>query len=291
MDCFFNGEKFLNINDTIISFILDIAKNDARIRAVLLNGSRANPNAVADEFQDYDLMFIVKEMETFLSNHNWVDVFGDRVIMQLPDTMNDGKNSISFAYLMQLKSGDRIDLTLFPIEKISNELKPESLTKVLLDKDNLFINLPESNDSDFIIQKPNQKEFSDCCNEFWWVSTYVAKGLVRGEITYAMEHLNKPVRDMFMKMIEWYIGVKNNSNVSFGKSGRNIKKYVDENLWKRIMLTYPDSNPENIRQALLNMIEIFRELAINVSKNSDFEYNYTEDKNVTKYLSKLLTKL
>ena len=281
----------MNINDSVISFILEIANNDERIRAVLLNGSRANPNSIADEFQDYDVMFIVKNMETFLSNHNWVDVFGERVIMQMPDTMNDGKELISFAYLIQLKAGYRIDLTIFPVEKITKEFKPESLTKVVLDKDNLFSNLPESNDSDFIIRKPNQKEFSDCCNEFWWVSTYVAKGLLRGEITYAMEHLNKPVRDMFMKMVEWYIGVENDFNVSFGKSGRNIKKYVDENLWKRIMSTYPDSNPENIRQALFNLIEIFRELAIIISKNLDLEYNHTEEKNVSEYLSKLLTKL
>lgn len=211
----------------------------------------------------------------------------------MPDEMNlvKSQSQSSFAYLILLKDSVRIDLTLISIEKIKSGYKLESATKVLLDKDNLFSNLPVSNDSDFIIQKPDQKEFSDCCNEFWWVSTYVAKGLVRGEITYAMDHLNKPVRDKFMKIVEWYIGVEFDFKVSFGKSGKNIKRYVDENLWARILSTYPDSNSENIRQTLLNMNELFRELAIIVADNLNFEYNNIEDKNVSEYLSKLLSKL
>jgi aminoglycoside 6-adenylyltransferase len=39
----------------IFQLILDIAQRDERIRAVILNGSRANPNAKKDIFQDYDI--------------------------------------------------------------------------------------------------------------------------------------------------------------------------------------------------------------------------------------------
>ena len=45
--------------------ILGIAQNDERIRAVIMNGSRANPNAPADIFQDYDIVYIVTDIASF----------------------------------------------------------------------------------------------------------------------------------------------------------------------------------------------------------------------------------
>jgi aminoglycoside 6-adenylyltransferase len=47
---------------TIFSLILQIAKNDENIRAVILNGSRASPSSQKDEFQDFDIIYIVNEV-------------------------------------------------------------------------------------------------------------------------------------------------------------------------------------------------------------------------------------
>lgn len=41
--------------------IMDIAKADERILAVYMNGSRTNPNVPKDLFQDYDIVYVVKE--------------------------------------------------------------------------------------------------------------------------------------------------------------------------------------------------------------------------------------
>ena len=38
--------------------ILGIAKTDERIRAVYMNGSRANPNVNKDRYQDYDIVSV-----------------------------------------------------------------------------------------------------------------------------------------------------------------------------------------------------------------------------------------
>ena len=62
--------------------ILSTAREDERVRAVGLNGSRANPRARRDDFQDYDIVYLVTDMESFLANPGWVDVFGPRIIMQ-----------------------------------------------------------------------------------------------------------------------------------------------------------------------------------------------------------------
>lgn len=42
----------MSTEQQIFELIFEIAKLDDRIEAVLLNGSRANPNSVKDQFQD-----------------------------------------------------------------------------------------------------------------------------------------------------------------------------------------------------------------------------------------------
>ena len=57
----------------------------------------------------------------------------------------------------------------------------------------IFKPIPVANDSSHYIKKPTQQQFYDCCNECYWVATYVAKGLVRHELNYALKHLNENI--------------------------------------------------------------------------------------------------
>src|SRR5437762_7444046 len=232
-------------HDEIKQLVLNIAEKDGRIRAVLLNGSRANRRIVADKYQDFDIVFIVNSLESLIVDHRWINIFGEKLMSQLPDEMilgsDEEKSNIDFHYLMLFKDGNRIDLTLFPLDKIE-EFHPPSLTIVWLDKDNLFTALHEANDSDHLVKRPDEKQFLDTCNEFWWVSTYVAKGLLRRVITYSKEMLERHVRLMFMRIVEWYVGITTGFSVSFGKGGRFINKYLPEAVYDRILETYSDSN-------------------------------------------------
>ena len=276
--------------EEVIMLIINVAKSDDRIRAVILNGSRANPNAKKDKFQDFDIVYMVNEIDSFLSDHSWIDVFGERLILQMPKEMSLGETDTSndenpsFAYLMLFEDGNRIDLTLFPADKSETVFEQDSLTISLLDKDGLFNNLPPSNDKDYLIKRPAEKEFTDCCNEFWWVSTYVAKGLWRDEIIYSKDMLEKPVRAMFLKIIEWYIGTDTNFTVSFGKSGKNMKEYISTELYDKILSTYPDADKGNIWNSLFLMTEIFSWLAKKIATGLNFNYNSGEEQKVTQYL-------
>ncbi len=275
--------------DEIKNLVLDFAGSDNRVRAVLLNGSRANPNLEPDKFQDFDILFVVVDLESFTANHVWIELFGKKIISQMPEEMNPGEKysqekTVSFAYLMQFEDGNRIDLTLFPKNKLKSAFQPDSLTVLWLDKDNLFSNIPPPNDKDYHIKKPTQKEFLDVCNEFWWVSTYVSKGLLRNEITYAKEMLETIVRPMFMKMIEWKIGVENDFSVNCGKAGKFIKKYLSEDFYQDILDTYSNADIEENWKSLLLMTEIFRQTSIEISQKLNLQLNEIEQENTLDYL-------
>lgn len=282
--------RSMRSEEEVIAQILNVANTNDKIRAVLLTGSRADPNAIKDIFQDFDIVYIVTELETFIKDKYWIDIFGERLIVQLPEEMTIGdKSNYSFHYLMLFKDRNRIDLTLFPIEKMKTEFKRDSLTTLLLDKDGLFEKFPLPGDIDYLIKRPVEKDFADCCNEFWWVSTYVGKGLWRNEITYAKETMEIPVRTMFLKIIEWYIGMATDFTVSFGKGGRNMKRHLDPNLYNKVLLTYPDSNIENNWNALFLMMQLFDELANKIAESMNFSYDQTEANNVTEYLKWIYT--
>ena len=271
----------------MISLIKSIAEIDSRIRAVILNGSRTNKNIIKDDFQDYDIIYLVKELKTFKSDPNWIDKFGNRIIFQKPNTMNlNGSDSEliidEIAYLMLFEDYNRIDLTL--IETVNKNKCKNSLNKIILDKDNMFDQFYEPTDSDYWIKKPSQKEYEDCCNEFWWVSTYVVKGLAREELIYAKDMLENPIRKMFLKMIGWNIGVVYDFKINLGKSHKFLNRYVDSELWIEILKTYPSLNKENIWNSLLKMTELFNKSSIELSNKLDLIYNLEEANNLKEYL-------
>ncbi len=271
--------------ESILSLIIDTAKKDDRIRIVAMNGSRLNPKAPKDFFQDYDIAFIVNEYKTFIEDPDWINIFGRRLIMQTPALMeNSSDNTEYFSYLMQFIDGNRIDLTIVPYKYCEKYVKSDSLTKILLDKDKALPALATPSDESHWIKQPTAKEFADCCNEFWWVSIYVAKGIWRKEFLYATSHIENCVRQELIKMLRFKIGIENNFEVSTGKADKYIENYLPKDTFEKLMRTYNLSDYEHCWDALFIMIELFRKSAAFVADKLDYTYNSDDDKNVYAFL-------
>lgn len=269
----------------MLGLILNMAEEDERVRAVIMNGSRVNPNAPRDFFQDYDIVFIVTDVSLFVRDRSWISRFGELMIMQTPEEMDDPppENDGRFTYLLQFVDGNRIDLSLYPIAQIK-EMERDSLSLLLLDKDGIVEPFPPPSEMDYIPKPPSAKQFDDCCNEFWWVCPYVAKGLWRRELPYAKYMLERPVRDMLMKMLSWHIGIRTGFSKNPGKFGKYYEEYLEPELWAEFVKTYPDADFENIWRALFVMCELFRKTAIGVAEHFGYSYPYNDDERVTAYL-------
>lgn len=280
------GKMQMRTEQQIMDLVLKVAAQDKRIRAVGMNGSRTNPNAPKDIFQDFDIVYLVTDIDSFMKDPTWIDIFGERIIMQTPEntTMFPSELGERFPYLMLFADGNRIDLTLIPIEEKDTYCKEDKLTIILLDKDHSLPEVPPPTDEDYWVKRPTAELFADCCNEFWWVSTYVAKGLWRKEILYAMEHLHNIVRPMLTKMLEWKVGIETNYSVSIGKSGKYLEKYLSESNWQELLATYPNGSYKEVWKALFAMCNLFRSTAIFVANHLEFHYPYEEDKKLTAYL-------
>ena len=269
----------------MLELIIDFARQDERIRAVIMNGSRANPGAPRDIFQDFDIVYIVTDVATFKDNPEWIKHFGKIMIMQMPDDMGTPPPSTdgSFAYLMQFTDGHRIDLCLFPVDGLG-ELEKDSLSLLLLDKDGIIEPLAPPSDKDYLPIPPTAKDFSDCCNEFWWVCPYVAKGLWREEIVYARYVSDGTAREQLMKMLTWYVGQKTRFSCNPGKFGKYLKKYLEPALWVMLEKTYSGAGYEDTWEALDMMCDLFRVAATYVAQHFGFEYPHGDDERVSAHL-------
>ena len=273
----------------MMELILAQAQRDERIRLVGMEGSRLDPDAPKDRFQDYDITYIVTDMESFIRDDEWLDSFGDRIIMQKPEVMSLFPPSLGgwFSYLMLFTDDNRIDLKLVPLEQLDTYLASESRLTILLDKD-LRLTAPVTpSNRDFVVRSPTSAQFDDCCNEFWWVSTYVAKGLCRNEFLYAADHLNIYVRPSLLRMFSWEAAVRNpQTEVIPGKSYKYLSRYIPSDIMRQLEASFQNASIAELWDALFLCLKLFRFSSKTVSEALAYPYpDY--DTNVSDYLLRL----
>jgi aminoglycoside 6-adenylyltransferase len=269
--------------EEVLSQLLGYAKMDSRVKVVLLNGSRANPNVRKDILCDYDVIFGVTETLSFVQNQDWISSFGELIILQQNCIMEDAEEWPIF--LMLFTDGVRVDLSFRKIEQI---IEPtDSLTKLLLDKDNQLGILEPANDRSYITRKPSKQQYAKLLNNIWWCSTNVAKGLWRDELPYAKYMLDVVVRDAVVTLLSWYIGMNNGWNINTGKAGRWLQNQLPDDIWTSYVNTYAGSDIELNWDALLEICKLSSRIGQAVAHELGYEYPLSEDRKVTEYIAQL----
>lgn len=276
--------------DEMMKIIMDKAINDDRIRAVVMDGSRVNPQAVRDMYSDFDICYVVTDVREFTKDKEWIKYFGEILIVQYPEDWYshpyDYTSRDNFAYLIQFEDGNRIDLRLIDMSNIKNELKNNEPRTVLLNKDQLQELIPVNGDEAFYIKRPSEMEYYNICNEFRWLSLYISKGLCRHEIYYAKYAYDCLTMPMFIKMINWQIGINHDFKVGTGAYSKYLKRYMTPEEMKRFQETFPNGTYEDIWNKLFLMYDYFAEVAEYVGSRLNYFFDQEETKKVRDFLCK-----
>jgi len=64
----------------VIQQLIQWAKHQTSVRAMLLTGSRANSNTQADVFSDYDVILVVPDIHPFFEDRSWLQDFGEVLV-------------------------------------------------------------------------------------------------------------------------------------------------------------------------------------------------------------------
>ena len=254
----------MRTDQEMLGLILQIAKK-LQVDAVALSGSRTNPKAPKDEFQDYDVVYLVENFEELISDLSWLDQFGKRVIEQ---EVTLGHRRL---YLMLFEDGNRLDLTLCPEDHIQEWVESEADFTVLEDTKGLFETYSPSPER-YWITPATETDFEKSCNEFWWVSAYVVKGICRNQVIYATDHLYGICQQELLKVLAWQVA-SDRGKVDIGKNYKYLFNYLPAEKKKEFSNLLDFSSLDKIIQYLLATMQIFHQEAQSLAQKMGFDYD------------------
>ena len=264
----------------MVELIVQIAET-LQVEAVALSGSRTTPDSPKDEFQDYDVVYIVENLEDLISDLSWLNQFGNRLISQ--HNVVDRRH----LYLMLFEDGNRIDLTLCPKEYIQEWVDSEANFEVIKDDKGLFESyLPSS--KRYWTCPPTEEEFAASCNEFWWVSAYVVKGICRNQLIYATDHLYGICQQELLKVLAWQVA-SDRGPVDIGKNYKYLFQYLPSEQEKEFSNLLDFSSLNKITQSLFATMKFFDCEAQGLAKEMGFSYNYKEAEKMMAYAEEKLS--
>lgn len=264
----------------MMNLILQIA-DTLEVEAIALSGSRTNPQAPKDEFQDYDVVYIVENLEDLISDLSWLDQFGIRLIEQ--------HNVLGHRrlYLMLFEDGNRIDLTLCPKEYIQEWVDSEANFEVIKDDKGLF-EAYQLNLKRYWTAPPTEEEFVVTCNEFWWVSAYVVKAIRRNQLIYATDHLYGICQQELLKVLAWQV-TSDKGVVDIGKNYKYLFHYRPAGQEKEFSVLLDLSSFDKITQSLFATMGLFNREAQILAQKMGFTYDMEVAEKMTSYAKEKLS--
>ena len=236
-----------------------------QVDAVAMSGSRTNPKAPKDEFQDYDVVYIMEDLDGLIADLAWLDQFGKRIIEQ---EVTLGHRRL---YLMLFEDGNRIDLTLCTKDHINEWVDSEADFTVLNDPQGLFVPYAPT-PKRYWTAPASATDFDKSCNEFWWVSAYVVKGICRKQIIYATDHLYGICQQELFKILAWQIA-SDRGAVDIGKNYKYLFNYLPIEKEKEFSALLDFSSIEKITQSLLATIQLFHQEAQKLAQKMGCDYD------------------
>ena len=265
----------------MMNLILQIAES-LKVDAVALSGSRTNDHAPKDKFQDYDVVYLVDNLENLISDLSWLDQFGNRLIEQ-HNILGNRR-----LYLMLFEDGNRIDLTLCPKDHIQEWVDSEAVYTVLVDEKGLFESYSPSPQR-FWIHPASETDFEKSCNEFWWVSAYVVKGICRKQLIYATDHLYGICQQELLKILAWQVA-RDRGAVDIGKNYKYLFNSLPAEKEKEFSNLLDFSSLEKIAQTLFATIQLFHQEAQRLAQKMGFDYDKEVAEKMIKYAEERVNK-
>lgn len=263
----------------MLNLIFQTAKT-LQVEAVAMSGSRTDTRAPKDEFQDYDVVYVVNDLDNLTSDLSWLEHFDKRIIEQ--------HNVLGHRrlYLMLFEDGNRIDLTLCPKDHVQEWVDSEADYTVLKDEKGLFESYTTSPER-YWTSSASQTDFEKVCNEFWWVSAYVVKGNCRKQLIYATDHLYGICQQELLKVLAWQVA-SDKGTVDVGKNYKYLFNYLPVEKEKEFSNLLDFSSIEKTTQSLFATMQLFHQEAQILAQKMGFDYDKEVAEKMMRYAEERL---
>jgi aminoglycoside 6-adenylyltransferase len=277
----------------VLARLVAWAERENAVRTLVLTSSRARADETVDALSDYDVVVGVRDPESFLADETWMHRYGEPVARwgDRHEVLGLTTTFCGVAYVDRIK----IDYSVWPqalVERVAKaERLPDDLDvgyRVLLDKDGAASGWPAATYRAHVPEKPARAEYEALVEEFWWVTTYVAKALWRGELFFARWVLDCDAKSgALRRMLEWRIELDHEWALRAGSYGRGLERHLPADVWAELAATYGGVGAMECWEALFRTATLFRQVATEVGDALGHAYPERVDAGIAAYLEEI----
>jgi aminoglycoside 6-adenylyltransferase len=265
-------------------------ESDETVRALVLTSTRARDDGSADLLSDYDVIVVVSDAAAFVADDAWTKAYGRPLVRWGDESELFGETT--FFRGVFYDDSIRIDYTIWPrpvADRVTGGTAlPDDLDvgyRVLLDKDGVTSRWPAATFRAHVPEIPTRAEYDALLEEFWWDTTYVAKGLWRGDVVFAKFALDYDVKLVALRrLLEWRIELDHGWSVRPGAYGKGLERLLPPELRAELDATYVGVGIEESWDALFRTTALFRRVATEVGDALGYPYPQDVDDAVTAHL-------
>jgi aminoglycoside 6-adenylyltransferase len=279
----------------ILAPLVAWAEAEPAVRAMVLTSTRARPDGPVDLLSDYDVILLVDDLPAFVAREAWLEARPGALARWGDENERFGERTVFRGVVYA--DGTKIDWSIWPatlLELIAAAPDlPDQLDvgyRVLLDKDGRTTGWAPATHRAHIPSPPTSDEYRAIVEEFWWSTTYVAKGLWRGEIVFAKFALDTDAKlGALRPMLEWLVEFGRDWSWKPGAYGRGLEQALPPDLRAELEATYVGAGVEESWEALFRTTALFRRAAREVADALGFEYPQDVDDGISAQLERVRT--
>lgn len=251
--------------------MLDLARKDEDIKAIVRIGSSTRDTVKADVYSDLDVIIATENTERWLYG-DYPEKLGTVKISFVEPTLGGGKER----RILYDGSLD-VDMILFTPSQFEAAIK-EGVAGWVMNRGYVvmydsagYSQLLEENVSREIVHTDlPESEFINMVNDFFFHTVWAAKKILRGELWSAKMCIDAYLKNYLLKMIEMYSVSKH--CVDVWHDGRFLDRWAEKEILVDLEQCFAHYNKEDMVAALLSTEQLFSKLASQTAEMKSYKY-------------------
>jgi aminoglycoside 6-adenylyltransferase len=256
--------------DPFLRKVLDWARRQDGLGAVILTGSRARAHGPVDAASDYDVEVFVAKPERYGSSSAWLEEISP--VWVRIGSSEGGEEDVDrrVVYLAFFAGGTKADFQFRPLEALGalverglDELYERGYV-VLADPSGLASRLAAPSGQSPRVRPPTDADLLDVCSEFWFEAAHIPKLLVRGEL-WVVKFRDGTMKQMLLRLIEWDALARRGPEVDVWHIGTHMRDWVAPDVWADLHRCYGRFDAEDAFATFQATLELFSRLSRRVA--------------------------
>lgn len=266
--------------------IVDWAREEHAIRAVVITGSLARADGSTDAFSDLDAQIITTDIARYCRDDSWLDTLGE-VWLRFPLDKSVPYRLVWFA------GGSKVDFQFVHIDDMramiaGGQLSDEYLRgyHVALDKDDLYQQLPPSPRIFPQPPAPSRKQVHACINEFWFEAIHVAQFIRRREF-WVVKFRDWTMKTMLLQALEWHARATAKAPTNTWLLGKRIHEWARRDDYATITRIWAGWDARQLWRALRTQADLFALLSDELCAALEYEQPIVAREEIRAYIHAL----